>query len=308
MAAVAVGLKVVPWENPVVIFTDCLVLLDILACWQHMDFGPYVEAEANWDILEDVLNGLLGRQAVTVVAWIPAHRGDLGNGRADMLAGTGCFMEDTRWDHPTYPMRLFDLASQRDLVSPHGWTGGAERHARVFQGELKACSLAASDAGSTRAMLLPGRGQEIVGQALRHVSHSPRGLRDYLQLWGGCFPTNAVLTRYLPTASLICPLCGRGEETNAHMFMVCPALADVISAAHNMIADAIAGSIAAHLACGATLLTAPLVGSVTKELLFGRRRDGRGRRGSRTAQESRGKPQWTPWKRRGRGALPRWQH
>eukprot|EP00961_Rhodomonas_salina_P301203 3940368-Rhodomonas_salina.3 len=89
-----------------------------------MDFRPYVEAESNWDILEAILNGLAIRKGVTVLAWIPAHRGDQGNGRADYLAGVSCFTAQTRWDLLTYQMRLFDFTDPTVQISPHGSSKG----------------------------------------------------------------------------------------------------------------------------------------------------------------------------------------
>eukprot|EP00961_Rhodomonas_salina_P212216 2865389-Rhodomonas_salina.2 len=63
LAAMAMALRLVWGEEPAVFYTDCLILLDIINHWQRMDFGPYVGAEQNRDILEDILHAIIDWQA-----------------------------------------------------------------------------------------------------------------------------------------------------------------------------------------------------------------------------------------------------
>eukprot|EP00961_Rhodomonas_salina_P175867 2370960-Rhodomonas_salina.4 len=122
-----------------------------------------------------------------------------------------------------------------------GWQNATPCDARIFQGEIMACRLVLSPAHSTQAMLAPGRGQKMNGSALQHPTHTTAGIRDYLQLRWGCFPTNAVLRlgRDFPHLSPLCPLCKQAEDTNAQMFVACPALSDAIPAAHDAVATAV---------------------------------------------------------------------
>eukprot|EP00961_Rhodomonas_salina_P125111 1685775-Rhodomonas_salina.7 len=88
------------------IFTDCMTLLQIVERWTRGDFTPSVEAEKHWDILSVILNRLSARTAAgaqTLIVWVKAHVGDVGNERADQAADHGCRSEDILYDRPTNP-------------------------------------------------------------------------------------------------------------------------------------------------------------------------------------------------------------
>lgn len=156
------------------------------------------------------------------------------------MAGVGCFSEDIQWDRPTYPLWLFDFCDPTQRISQ--WTGGAERHAHVFHChcELMAVTvqLSGSMAVSTQAMLTPGRGQEMLGvaAALQHPSLTTACIRDYIQLRGGCFPTNIVLTTGY--TSLICPCCAQcASRRRIQLFSSCRAASEVTLRAPSIMID-----------------------------------------------------------------------
>ena len=70
-------------------FTDCLILLLILAKWGQEDFWPDPDEIKHFDIIEPCLQLLRGRQAVTRLVKVKSHSGLLMNERADALAELG---------------------------------------------------------------------------------------------------------------------------------------------------------------------------------------------------------------------------
>ena len=79
----------VPNDAPLLVFTDCLILLSILAKWGQEDFWPDPDEIKHFDIIEPCLQLLSGWQAVTCLVKVKNNSGLLMNERADALAELG---------------------------------------------------------------------------------------------------------------------------------------------------------------------------------------------------------------------------
>ena len=102
-------------------FTDCLILLSILAKWGQEDFWPDPEEIKHFDIIEPCLQLLRGRQAVTRLVKVKSHSGLLMNERADALAELGRASDMTpSWQGPRKydPLGLSARPSIRETYAP----------------------------------------------------------------------------------------------------------------------------------------------------------------------------------------------
>eukprot|EP00961_Rhodomonas_salina_P150969 2032927-Rhodomonas_salina.2 len=118
------------------VFTDCMTLLQIVTLWTRGDFTPYEEDEQHWDILSVLLQGLRERTAAgsqTLIVWVKAHVGDIGNEGADQAADRGCRSDDIQYDLITYPFRIYNIHTDY-TISMHGWANKATTHEREAVG------------------------------------------------------------------------------------------------------------------------------------------------------------------------------
>jgi len=94
-------LELAPGDKPLLVFTDCLVLLTILIRWGHVDFWPDPDDVKHFDIIEPCIQLLRQRVEVTRLVKVKSHSGLLLNERADSLAEMGRGNdEDQRWPGP----------------------------------------------------------------------------------------------------------------------------------------------------------------------------------------------------------------
>ena len=95
-----------PDDQPFLIFTDCLSLMDNLSKWGRLDFWPDQDDLRHFDILESCIRRLRCRQAETRIVKVKSHSGLLMNDRADALAEDGRHSDDPPcWPGPRKPAR-----------------------------------------------------------------------------------------------------------------------------------------------------------------------------------------------------------
>ena len=111
----------VPSDAPLLVFTDCLILLLILAKWGQEEFWPDPEEIKHFDIIEPCLQLLRGRQAFTRLVKVKSHSGLLMNERADALAELGRASDMApSWQGPRKydPLGLSARPSIRETYAP----------------------------------------------------------------------------------------------------------------------------------------------------------------------------------------------
>ena len=93
-------LESVPFDIPLLVFTDCLILLHILSRWGRTDFAPAPEDIKHFDIIEPCISMLRHRSVYTCFVKVKSHSGLLMNERADALAEEGRDSSLERWPGP----------------------------------------------------------------------------------------------------------------------------------------------------------------------------------------------------------------
>ena len=83
-------------DRPLLVFTDCLVLLMLLLRWSTVDFWPDPEDVKYFDVIGSCLHKLRRRTECTrlVRLKVKSHSGLLMNDRADALAEQGRVCEE----------------------------------------------------------------------------------------------------------------------------------------------------------------------------------------------------------------------
>jgi ribonuclease HI len=83
-----------PSHVNLLVFIDCLVLLDILLKWGRSDFQPQPRDIVHFDVLVPLLSELRSWPGTVVLMKVKSHAGCLLNERADALADLGALSEE----------------------------------------------------------------------------------------------------------------------------------------------------------------------------------------------------------------------
>ena len=88
-------------DRPLLVLTDCLILLMLLLRWGRVDFWPDPEDVKHFDVIGSCLQKLRKRTGRTRLVKVKSHSGLLMNDRADALAEQGRVSEEpSRWPAP----------------------------------------------------------------------------------------------------------------------------------------------------------------------------------------------------------------
>ena len=232
----------VPSDAPLLVFTDCLILLSILAKWGQEDFWPDPEEIKHFDIIEPCLQLLRGRQAVTRLVKVKSHSGLLMNERADALAELGRASDMTpSWQGPRKydPLGLSARPSIRETYAPF-----PDRNVADKVLVKRAVEASEREAACRRGTLFS---QEMLNDpssqpVLSVIASQPDStVRLWMQTVCGLYPTMTRLHKISrekhPTKA--CPWCGAAQETLSHFLTVCAKFKDARTAAHNRAWDTI---------------------------------------------------------------------
>ena len=124
MAAGAMAVLTTPQDVPLTVFTDSLALLWLIRRWTREDFGFWIDREQHGDILQDMLDGMRARTALTHFVWVKAHAGNIGNEAADQLAHKGCVdEEEPLWNRQAHAIKVRMPPSQSGAGEVLSWQG-----------------------------------------------------------------------------------------------------------------------------------------------------------------------------------------
>ena len=240
-----------PEQTTLLLFVDCLVLLNILMKWGRSEFQPHPRDIAQFDVLLPLLTELRTWPGVVVLMKIKSHAGCLLNERADELADQGL---------KSPVEKLFPGPSKYGtlwLRIRDSW-----RH-RVKSEQLH--HIIPRDSAPNRSIL--NKVTEINclravrkrnTQFVRHLFHRPEGLvlsrnvarcddavlRVWTKAMAGIYPVQVYLHRIGKATTPYCPHCANDTvETLTHFACICPKFREARTAAHNQLRSNIAANL-----------------------------------------------------------------
>ena len=240
-----------PDQHTLLIFIDCLVLLDILMKWGKSEFQPQPRDIVHFDILVPLLIELRLWPGTVLLMKIKSHAGCLLNERADELAELGVKSEDEQISpgpskHGSVWLRIRE--SWRHRVRSEKLHHIIPRDTAPNKSILKLVSAV----NFLRAMTK--RNTKYV----RHLLHREEGtvlsrvvsrnddavLRVWYKAMTGIYPVQVYLHRIGAVKSPHCPHCSNNElETLTHFACVCPTFREARTAAHNQLRAVLAASL-----------------------------------------------------------------
>ena len=244
-AALLSLLEAVEPDRPLLIFSDCLVLLGILSRWGQVDFWPDPEDVKHFDIIEQSIQRLRSRVGHTRLIKVKSHSGLLMNDRADALAEQGRSSEgEPRWQAPRKldPLGLSARTDIREAHAPFPDHNVADKI--LIRRAVEGATLLAArmkDTTFSREMLLHPKN---CGPVLAAVTSMPDSMaRVWMQAVTGQYPTATRLHKWFPERypTPNCSWCQHASvdgaqgvpETLSHFLTVCPRFREARTEAHN---------------------------------------------------------------------------
>ena len=240
-----------PDQCDLLIFIDCLVLLDILMKWGKSEFQPQPSDIVHFDILLPLLRELRLWPGSVLLMKIKSHAGCLLNERADALADKGVTSEDEQiCPGPS----KFGTIWLRIRESWRSRVRKEQSHLILHRDTAPNKSILKQVTAVNLLLAIRKRNTQFV----RHLLHREAGavlsrvvsrtddavLRVWYKAMTGIYPVQVYLHRIGVAKSSQCPHCSNTAiETLAHFACVCPAFREARTAAHNQVRSVLAISL-----------------------------------------------------------------
>ncbi len=236
-------------STPLLVFVDCLVLLDILQRWGQVSFHPHPVDVAHFDVIFPLLHELRRRKGPVLLVKVKSHTGCLLNERADEWAERGYHAE---------PPEICPGPRKYGSV----WLG-ARSHVRASAAQLG--KPLPRDSAPNHHLLHKAvrvNTRQAVGMRsttfVRQLLHQPEGAtiarcvalcrpaeyRVWVRAMADRYPVQSYLHRCRKAQSHHCPYCPGQVETLAHFTTLCPRFREARTAGHNRVRAKIASLLA----------------------------------------------------------------
>ena len=244
-----------------VIFIDCLGLLQILSKWGTKEFWPGPKDVIHFDVLLPLLQLLREWTSELVLMKVKSHAGCYHNDLSDEQADLGCTSENESLCPGPQKYGTLHLRIKPSLHSL------AERE--------KACVVLPQDTAPNKVILrkvvsfntqravkirttifVRDFVQRTEGYAIaRLISDcSDSEIRCWMRFMTATYPVATYLHRIGKTQSNICQHCSLGQkETLSHFLSICPRFHDARTAAHNQIRERLSTLLRKRLSAAWTL-------------------------------------------------------
>ena len=227
------------------IFVDCLVVLDILRKWGRADFHPGPKEVVHFDVIRQLLQELRQWSGNVTLVKVKSHTGCLMNERADEQAELGRMAEGPDICPGPQKYGSFWLRVRPAVRELAGSSGKP-----LPRDSAPNRSLLEKTAASNTLRAVKKRSTVFVTDLLHHKEGAtvskvirrctPAVYRIWLKCMTGTYPVQAHLKRIGIAKSPICPHCSQAvPESLTHFACVCPKFREARTSAHNQVRDVI---------------------------------------------------------------------
>jgi ribonuclease HI len=227
------------------IFVDCLVILDILRKWGRSEFHPGPRDVIHFDILSPLIDELRQWVGNIRLLKVKSHSGCLLNERADELAELGRGAEGPEICPGPQKYGSFWLRLRQETRKLAGDCGKL-----LPRDSAPNSSLLEKVAVSNTLRAVRHRGTAFVtalfdqkeGLSVSRIIRrcTPAEYRVWLKCMTGTYPVQLYLKRITLASSSICPHCDAGTpESLTHFACVCPKFREARTSAHNQVRNVI---------------------------------------------------------------------
>ena len=235
------------------VFVDCLVVLDILSKWGRNDFYPEPKEIVHFDVICPLLHVLRHWTGNVTLVKIKSHTGCLMNERADELAELGRKTEGPEICPGPQKYGSFWLRTRqavRELAESSGKP--------LPRDSAPNRSLLEKTAASNTLRAVKKRSTVFVTDLLHHKEGAtvskiiqrcaPAEYRIWLKCMTGTYPVQTYLNRIGVAKSPICLHCPEAvPESLTHFACVCPKFREARTSAHNQVRDVITSFLRKHV-------------------------------------------------------------
>jgi ribonuclease HI len=228
-------------HTPVLIFVDCLVLLNILSKWGRHDFHPNPKEVVHFDIIFPLLEELRQWRGQITLMKIKSHAGCLMNERADEQAEDG-----RKADHPelcpgpqklgSFWLRIQDQVRKQAAKCTKQLPRNSAPNRSILRAVSKIHILRAMRLRLTRFVTDLLHRKEGATVSRLTPRFKPAEYRVWLKCMEGIYPVQEYLHRIGKAPTSICRYCeGDVRETLTHFACVCPKFREARTSAHNQV-------------------------------------------------------------------------
>ena len=241
------------------IFVDCLVVLDILRKWGHSDFYPGPKEVIHFTVIRPLISELRQWAGNITLLKVKSHTGCLLNERADELAELGRTAEGPELCPGPQKYGSFWLRVRpetRRLAEECGkqLPRDSAPNSSLLEKVAASHALRAVRQRSTVFVtdLFDRKEGNTVSKLIRRCT--PSEYRVWLKCMTGTYPVQAYLKRIGKAHSPICLHCGEGvPESLTHFACVCPKFREARTSAHNKVRDVVTSFLSSTLGSEWTL-------------------------------------------------------
>ena len=226
--------------TPLLVFIDCLVLLDILQRWGQASFHPQPTDVVHFDIIFPLLDELRRWLGPLRLVKVKSHTGCLLNERADVYAERG-YREET----PEICPGPRKLGSVWLGVRPHVRASTAQSGKSLPRDSAPNHSLLKKTVRANARRAVGMRSTTFVRQLLHQQEGAtiarcvkqcrPAEYRVWVKMMADRYPVQSYLHRCGLAQSSQCPYCQAQCETLAHFTTICPRFREARTAGHNQV-------------------------------------------------------------------------
>jgi ribonuclease HI len=232
-------------HTPILIFVDCLCLLNILSKWGRHDFHPNPKEVVHFDVIFPLLAELRQWTGQITLMKIKSHAGCVMNERADEQAEEGRTADHEELcpgpqKYGSFSLRIQDSVRKQAAVCNKSLPRDSAPNESILRSVAKVHILRAMRQRSTIFVtdLLHRKESATVSKITQRLK--PAEYRVWLKCMENIYPVQSYLHKISKAQTPICLHCGEGvKETLTHFACVCPKFREARTSAHNQVRQVI---------------------------------------------------------------------